>query len=130
MTADTCIWKNEAKDRQGTDKLVLALSKRLSIMINKRYTLDSVHIVDSSLPTLNDVLNRHLRNIEKKLRDLPPPVSPATAQYTVSRLCQDFIGMIEAKTEPNPEVVRKVFTDLAKELIGTHPIFDVNSGFR
>jgi hypothetical protein len=40
---NTCIWKNEAKDRQGTDKLVLALSKRLSIMINKRYTLDSAH---------------------------------------------------------------------------------------
>jgi len=84
-----------------------------------------VHIVDASLPTLNDALSRHLRNMEKKLWDLPPPVSSATAQYTVSKLCQEFIGMIQAKTEPNPEVVRNVFKDMAKELIGTHLIFDV-----
>jgi hypothetical protein len=84
-----------------------------------------VHIVDASLPTLKDALNRHLRNVEKKLLDLPPPVSPATAQYTVSRLCKGFIRIIQAKTEPNPEVVRNVFTGVAKELIGTHPIFDV-----
>lgn len=52
-------------------------------------------------------------------------MSPATSQYTVSRLCQDFIGIIQAKTGPNPEVVRNIFTDVAKELIGTHLIFDV-----
>ena len=33
--------------------------------------------------------------------------------------------MIKVKTEPNPEVVRKTFTDMAKELVGTHLTFDV-----
>jgi len=47
------------------------------------------------------------------------------AQYTVTRLCQDFIEMIKAKTESNPVVVRKTFRDMAKELVGTHPTFDV-----
>ena len=53
-------------------------------------------------------------------------MSPAMARYTITRLCHDFIEMIKAKTDPNPEVVRNIFTDMAKELVGTHPVFDVN----
>ena len=118
------IWRNEDRNRQGTEKLVAALSNRLSIMISKRYTL-YYFTFDSSIPKLQETLRRYLRNVEHEQLRVPPPVPPAAAQYTVYMLCNDFIGMIEEKTKPNPEVIRKAFQEMAKNLIGTHPVFDV-----
>ena len=66
----------------------------VSKMIMKRYLSKAILVLTQSLPKLKDALKKHCKAVERRILELPPPVSPETAQYTLLALCRDFVDEI------------------------------------
>ena len=60
------------------------------------------------------------------IRELPTPLTQTSAPREIRGLCQKFIDVIKAETEPHPLIVREAFDLLATQLSETHPVFDVS----
>jgi hypothetical protein len=60
------------------------------------------------------------------IRELPTPLTQTSAPREIRGLCQEFIDVIKAETEPHALIVREAFDLLATQLSETHPVFDVS----
>ena len=81
-----------------------------------------------SLPTLAKSLAKHLKDVEKRIKEQPPPCSEAP-QHTLFGLCDEFADKIRKCTEGAQgfegffQSIMEDFEVLKTKLYETHPKF-------